>query len=99
MKNIEIKLEIEGKEKIFSCTKVKGILLRKTAEVMKVFEKMSNEFNPDILDELVNYVVEVFGSQFTKEEFYDGIDLDEMVLTIQNVANEIMEKATSKLKN
>lgn len=99
MNNIEIKLEIEGKEKIFSCTKVKGILLRKTAEVMKVFEKMSNEFNPDILDELVNYVVIVFNNQFSKEQFYDGIDLEEMVLTIQNVANDIMEKATSKLKN
>lgn len=99
MKNIEIELEIDGEKKAYSCTKVKGILLRKTAEVGKVFEKMAQSVEPELLDECVNYVVEVFSNQFTKEEFYNGTQLDEMVVIIRNVADTIMEMASSKLKN
>lgn len=99
MKNIELKLEIEGKEKVFCCTKVKGILLRKTAEISKTFSKMNDNFSDEVLDELVDYVVEVFNNQFTREQYYEGVELEDTVLNINNIASEIMDMASSKIKN
>ena len=99
MKNIELKLEIDGEIKTFTCTKVKGILLRKTAAVSKVFEKMTKEFNDNTLDELVDYVVEVFGGQFTRDEYYNGTEIEDIVNNVDIVAEQIMERAQSKIKN
>lgn len=99
MKNIEFKLEIDGKEKIFYCTKIKGVLLRKTAAITKTFDKMADNFSDDVLDELVDYVVDVFNNQFTREQYYEGIELEDMIASIQNIASEIMEMASSKIKN
>lgn len=99
MKNIELKLEIEGQEKVFYCTKIKGILLRKTAAVTKVFNKMADNFSDEVLDELVDYVVEVFNNQFTREQYYEGIALEDMMATIQDIAAEIMDMASGKIKN
>lgn len=99
MKNIELRLEIGGQEKVFYCTKVKGILLRRTAAVTKVFNKMTDNFSDDVLDELIDYIVEVFNNQFTREQYYEGIPLDDTVSKIQDVAAEIMDMASSKIKN
>lgn len=99
MKSIELKLEIDGEIKIFTCTKIKGILLRKTAAISKVFDSMSKSITDEKIDELVDYIVDVFGSQFTRDEYYNGTDIEDVVNNIQNVAFEIMERAGSKIKN
>ena len=98
-KNIEIILEINGEEKIFTCTKVEGILLRKTAAIVKTFDKMSEQLNEEELDELVDYVVDVFGKKFTRDEYYNGTDIEDIVGNIQSVAQNIIEMASSKIKN
>lgn len=99
MKNIEIELEINGEIKRFVCTKVKGILLRKTVSVIKVFTDMDKGMNEENLDKLVDYMVDVFGKQFTREEFYNGVELDDVIVKIQKTAETIMEMVTSKIKN
>lgn len=99
MKNIEIELEINGEIKRFVCTKVKGILLRKTVSVIKVFTDMDKGMNEENLDNLVDYMVDVFGKQFTREEFYNGVELDDVIVKIQKTAETIMEMVTSKIKN
>jgi hypothetical protein len=99
MKNIELILEIKGKNKTFVCTKIKGIMLRKTARVAKVFEDMGKGLTEEKLDELVDYMVELFENKFTREEYYDGIDIDKVVSEIQRVAADIIEMASGKIKN
>lgn len=98
-RNIEIKLEINGEEKTFTCTKVKGILLRKTAAIVKTFNKMAEQLSEEEIDELVDYIVDVFGKQFTRDEYYDGTDIEDIVGNIQDVAQKIIELASSKIKN
>lgn len=98
-KNISLKLEINGEEKTFTCTKVKGILLRKTAAITKTFNKMSEELNEEEIDELVDYIVEIFNKQFTRDEYYEGTDISDVVGNIQNVAQTIIEMASAKIKN
>ena len=99
MKNIEIELEINGEIKRFVCTKIKGILLRKTVGKIKVFESMDKGMDEEKLDRLADYMVDVFGNQFTREEFYDGVELDDVIVKIQKTAETIMEMVTSKIKN
>ena len=99
MKNIEIELEINGEIKRFVCTKIKGILLRKTVGIIKVFESMDKGMDEEKLDRLADYMVDVFGKQFTREEFYDGIELGDVITKIQNIAETIMDIASSKIKN
>lgn len=97
--NIEIKLIIDNEEKTFYCTKIKGILMRKTASVMKVFNKLGDEFSAETLDEIVDYVVEVFGNQFTREDYYNNVELEDIMIEPQKVAEQIMNIAGSKIKN
>ena len=99
MKNIEIELEINGEIKRFVCTKIKGILLRKTVGIIKVFESMDKGMDEEKLDRLADYMVDVFENQFTREEFYDGVELDDVIVKIQKTAETIMEMVTSKIKN
>lgn len=99
MANIEIELEINGEIKRFVCTKIKGILLRKTVGIIKVFESMDKGMDEEKLDRLADYMVDVFGKQFTREEFYDGIELGDVITKIQNIAETIMDIASSKIKN
>lgn len=99
MKNIELILEIKGESKTFVCTKIKGIMLRKTARVAKVFEDMGKGLTEEKLDELVDYMVELFENKFTREDYYNGIDIDKVVSEIQRVAAEIIEMASGKIKN
>lgn len=99
MKSIEIELEINGEIKRFVCTKIKGILLRKTVGVIKVFEGMDKGIDEEKLDELADYTVDVFSKQFTREEFYDGIELGDVITKIQDIAETIMDIASNKIKN
>ena len=99
MVNIEIELEINGEIKRFVCTKIKGILLRKTVGIIKVFESMDKGMDEEKLDRLADYIVDVFGKQFTREEFYDGIELGNVITKIQNIAETIMDIASNKIKN
>ncbi|HEX9060412.1 MAG TPA: hypothetical protein VF941_09555 [Clostridia bacterium] len=90
-----ITLKINGNDKTFVNNFVSGRVLRKTFEMNKLFNKNQAEFDETTIDLLVNYVVEVYGKQFTIDEFYDGIDAKEVLPTIVNCIKEItgnMEK-------
>jgi len=98
-KNIEVTLEIDGKEQTFTNTKVKGVLLRKTTEVIHIFNTLDDGLDIVKMDAMVDYMVDVFGGKFTREQYYNGIALEDTVTTINEVATTIMEVASSKIKN
>ncbi|MDF2534414.1 MAG: hypothetical protein K0R18_571 [Bacillales bacterium] len=94
---MEIKLLINDKEKTFKNLFVKGRMLRRALEINKKmdFSKLSEED----LDGLVDYVCEVFNGQFSRDNFYDGIEVGDMVPTIQNVMENVAGKASGESKN
>ena len=97
MKKIELQLKINGETKTFTCAEAKGILFMKTLDVAKIFESLANEITREKVDKLVDYMVEVFNNQFTREEFYDGIDLSGMLKKIQETAETIIDMAGSEI--
>lgn len=93
-----LKLQIDGKEKSFSYNFVSGRALRETAKINKLFNSLSDDpanFDDDAIDVLADYVVLVYANQFTRDEFYDGIDAREIIPTVI----KLMEKISGQLNN
>ncbi|MNJ00738.1 hypothetical protein D3C73_1601580 [compost metagenome] len=42
---------------------------------------------------MVEYIVSLFGNQFTVDEFYDGIEVQKMLSTIIECVNDIVDRA------
>jgi len=68
---MKLVLMIDGKEKIFTVSFVSGLMLRK---LMQMDERIDyTDLSVDEYDELAGFVAEVFGNQFTADEFLDGV--------------------------
>lgn len=97
---MKLTLTIDNKETNFTAPFVSGRMLRKTLEFQKQND-LSN-IGLDLLDRMVDYVVELFGKQFTIDEFYDGISASQLIKTITNCLNEVIRgaaKATEDLQD
>ncbi|MCZ1180385.1 hypothetical protein EIJ82_01690 [Alkalihalobacillus clausii] len=82
---MEITLRIDGKDKTFVNSFVPFVMKRKALEL----EKYTTQKNADPIkyfDMQAAYVVELFGNQFTKEEFENGLDVSKA----QDVLYEIV---------
>jgi hypothetical protein len=73
----------EAKEKLYTVDKVKALFLRKVLEQDTRIDY--TEMKLDAVDELVGLCVDVFGHQFTVNEFYEGLNVDELFTTIGRI--------------
>lgn len=73
---MEIKLMMDGKFKTFKTKFINGRAFREAIVLQK--EIQEGGVTIDIIDKLVEFVVMVFGNQFTIDDFYDGIENTEM---------------------
>jgi hypothetical protein len=85
---MEIKLFIDEKEKTFTVPFVKGRMFRRVIEINKKHDL--KDIDPETLDVLVDFVVECFNSQFSRDEFYDGIAANQLI----DVTLGIIEKVS-----
>lgn len=78
---MDIALQIDGKPKTFTTGFVSARMVRQTLAMAKSinFEDLS----PEELDQLSDYVVELFGRQFTRDDLYDGLASQELLPTIE----------------
>lgn len=84
---MEIKLFIGEEEKTFVVPFIKGRMFRRVLEISNKHDL--NNVTPEILDVLVDFVVECFNGKFSREEFYDGIDAENMIETILGFMQKI----------
>lgn len=95
---MEIKLQIGDTEKTFVTGRPKGRAVRDAIKLAKNLDPKN--ISEQTLDEMVDYVVNAFGKQFTMDDFYDGIYGDEMIEvltnTVRDVANGTSKKVESK---
>lgn len=80
-------MELKLGDKTYVVTKIKARMLRRSIEIGETidFEKLSSK---DV-DVLSDFVCETFGNQFTRDEFYDGLDSDKLLDTLFAVNNRI----------
>lgn len=93
---MKIKLFIKGEEKTFTAPFVST---RRLKETLQLSNKVQKGLDEKIMDELGNYIVNIYGKQFTLDELYDGFPAKEFF----NKAIEDMETVIgdfgSKVKN
>lgn len=92
---MNLELLIDGKKKTFKLPSfIPGRMVRKAVSFTKM--DLAN-ISDENLDEMVEYVANVYGEKFTIDEFYDGIDAREMMdaiaNTIQGIVNGTIEAA------
>lgn len=81
--------------KTYVMPKVKTRMLRKAVEVNEKID--FNNLKTQNLDELVDFVVSLYGNQFTRDEFYDELDADKLIETLNNSINGIVGTMSDKL--
>lgn len=81
--------------KTYVMPKVKTRMLRKAVEVNEKID--FNNLKTKDLDELVDFVVSLYGNQFTRDEFYDELDADKLIETLNNSINGIVGTMSDKL--
>ena len=90
---MDITLRINNKDKTYVSGFISARMVRRTIEVSRKvnFESLS----PEELDTLVDYVVELFGNQFTRDDLYDGLESKELIPTITRCINEVVGGMTA----
>ncbi|MCD8502947.1 MAG: hypothetical protein LRY71_16440 [Bacillaceae bacterium] len=85
---MKLKLKIGGEDKTFIADFISARMMRRTIEISKSmnFEEMS----VDDLDIMVEYLVQLFGKQFTIDDVYDGLPSKELVSTLIKCINEVV---------
>lgn len=85
---MEIILKIKGKEKSFTTGFISARMLRRTIEVSR--EVDFENITPEELDKLIDYVAELFGGQFSRDEVYDGLASKDLIPTITRCINQVV---------
>ncbi|MBN6186402.1 hypothetical protein JQN58_05300 [Aneurinibacillus sp. BA2021] len=86
---MEITLLINGEEKKFGTGFISARMFRRAISMQK---KMTNGLSEEDLDEVVDYVVDMFGSKFTRDQLYDGLESDQLIPTIIRCINQVVGK-------
>lgn len=81
--------------KTYVMPKVKTRMLRKAVEVNEKID--FNNLKTQDLDELIDFVVSLYGNQFNRDEFYDELDADKLIETLNNSINGIVGTMSDKL--
>lgn len=89
-------MEIILNNKTYVMPKVKTRMLRKAIEINENID--FNNMKTKDLDGLVDFIVELYGDKFTRDNFYDGLDADKLVETLNNSINGIVGNLGNKLK-
>ena len=85
-------------EKEYVLGKVKARMYRKAIALTD--DLNLDKITAKSLDDMVDFVVEAYGNQFTRDDVYDGVEAKDLmdVLTdcIKNVVGNVSEKLESK---
>ena len=91
---MQITLNINGEDKSFTAPFVNA---RKLRETIAMSAKMQGQAQDEtMIDNMVNYIVDIFGNQFTSDNFYDGYAADKVLETFNNCVLEVTGKLANK---
>lgn len=84
---MKINLMIEGQMKEFVQTFIPGRVFRKTLEIQK---QLKDGVQEETVDRMIEFVVTAFGKQFTFDQCYDGIDARNIMPTVVDICQQII---------
>ncbi|WP_242224465.1 phage tail assembly chaperone G [Bacillus cereus group sp. BfR-BA-01380] len=91
---MKLSLVINSEKQVFPFPDfIPARLIRKASE----FNDSLQNPSPEDLDKMVDYVVSVYASKFTRDDFYDGLDARSFLTTIQGVITSLIEGTSAAL--
>lgn len=93
---MEIILKIDKKDKTYTARFISARMVRRTIEVSNGINFES--ITPEELDKFVDYIVELFGNQFTRDDVYDCLSSKELIPTITKCINEVVGQMSDATK-
>lgn len=75
---------------------VKGIFTRKAIDLGAELEASEYAVSGDLFDRISNYIVELYGKQFTQEEVIDGIHQNSVVENYIAILMSVLQGDDSK---
>ena len=95
---MEIKLIINDKEKTFVAGRPMGRIVRSAIDILGKINM--NNISGEELDMIIDFTVDAYGKQFTRDQVYDGPYADEllseMLKTITAITRGTVEKLETK---
>ncbi len=93
---MEITLKVAGRDKTYTANFISARMVRRTIEISKDinFENIS----PEELDKFMDYITELFGGQFNRDELYDGLASQKLISTITGCINEVVGQVAEVTK-
>ena len=88
-------MEIILNDKTYVMPRVKTRMLRRAIEINENID--FNNLKTKDLDGLVDFVVELYGNKFGRVDFYDGLDADKLIETLNSSINGIVGNLGKKL--
>ncbi|PRR78440.1 MULTISPECIES: phage tail assembly chaperone G [Clostridium] len=85
---MEIILKKDKKDKTYTTGFISARMVRRTIEVSQGVD--FDNISPEELDKLIDYIVELFGNQFTRDDVYDGLQSKDLIPTITKCINEVV---------
>lgn len=93
---MKITLKINEEDRQFTAPFVST---RKLKDTLKLSNKVNAGFTEDILDELIDYEVSLYGNQFTAEEMLDGFAASDFFNKILEDMQTVLGNFNSAVKN
>ena len=87
---MKITLRIDKNEKTYTNDFVKARIFRNALKLNKEFKEEGSGISVELFDTLVEFVVTAFGNQFTIDEFWDGVETQNLQSEVMRVFNEVL---------
>ncbi|MGE7632726.1 phage tail assembly chaperone G [Bacillus paramycoides] len=86
---MKLALIIDGEKQTFNMPEfIPARLIRQAPELADI----PNNPGPEDMDKMVQYVVKVYGNQFTLDQYWDGVDARKFLSTTTDVINAIINE-------
>lgn len=93
---MQITLNIDNQERTFIAP---FISTRKLRKAMALVKDLNGDFNEETMDKLAEYLIEVYGNQFTLDQLYDGFPGNKFFKKAIDDITSITGEFEEKIKN
>ena len=93
---MKITLNLQGATRTFV---PKFISARALKDTIDISSQIGNNFDSNSVDVMINYLVKVYGSQFTYDDILDGVAIEDLVPIFQQTVEGIMAKFSEKISS
>lgn len=93
---MKITLMIDDKEKTFVAPFISA---RRMKDTIKLSNKLQDNFTEELIDELCNYLVKIYGNQFTIDDVLDGMESNDFIKKAVKDMQTVMGNFDDEVKN